>query len=135
MDLDIYRGANSDILYKYYLPETTSKSRQKWYLNQVALMPQALRVFLVDLKSHTCIHDEKWLYTKCRAMLWQHANFLHLFKYFANLWNILSLSLYIDRKLEELSHWNTIKLFSRTTLRLSYIQMRSIIHADPTIRT
>ncbi len=134
LNLDIYRGEDSDILYQYFLPDEPSVSRRQWYLDQVALMPDALLVFLKDLQKHPCAHDEKWLYKNSRDILWQHANFLDFFKYVTNVHKLIRVSLFIDFKLRDKYHADTLRKLVRTTLRLAYKELRSVTNANPTIR-
>jgi glycosyltransferase involved in cell wall biosynthesis len=135
LNLDIYRGDDSDILYQYFLPDEPSESRRKWYLDQVALMPDALLIFLKDLQKHTCSHDEEWLYRKSRDILWQHANFLGFFKYITKVHKLVHVSLFIDFKLRDKYHVATLKGLIGTTLRLAYKGLRSVTNANPTIGT
>jgi glycosyltransferase involved in cell wall biosynthesis len=135
LNLDIYRADNSHILYQYFLPDEVSESRRKWYLDQVALMPRALLIFLQDLQTHTCTHDEEWLYKNSRDILWQHANFLGFFQYVTTVHKIIEVSLYIDNKLKDHGHLETLGRLIRTTLRLAYLKIRSITNSNPTPRT
>lgn len=135
LNLDIYRGEESHILYQYFLPDEASESRRKWYLDQVGLMPTALLIFLKDLQTHNCTHDEEWLYKNSQDILWQHANLLGFFKYITVVHRVIQVSLHIDRKLQNHGHLETSKRLIRTTLRLAYLKIRSITNSNPTPRT
>lgn len=134
MDLTIYRAYNTEILYQYFLPDVSTNARREWYLEQVALMPTAIKLFLLDLQSHDCIHDEKWLYQKCLDLLWQHANFLDFFKFIITSHQFLSTSLRLEKIIGKYIFFETIKSASRTFLRLAVLQIRSVINPDPVLR-
>jgi glycosyltransferase involved in cell wall biosynthesis len=129
MDLKIYRASDSEILYRYYLPDQSSISRREWYLNQVELMPRAMKVFLQDLNSHPCEHDNKWLLETCQTSLWQHANFLDVRRFLQNAPRFLSASFIIDVKRRDFLFSRSVKLFGRTALRFTFYSLKSIFNS------
>lgn len=134
MDLTVYRGNNSHILYQYFLPDKNSSARLNWYLDQVVLMPDALNFFLSEISNHHCTHDERWLLTTCHETLWQHANFLGIFRFLQAFPKILGVSLKIDEKLNDGLHFNTLKCSVITAARLTLVGLRSIANAGPASR-
>lgn len=134
MNLRIYRADEPDILYEYFLPDEVSIARRQWYLQQVVLIPDALRIFIMDLETHLCVHDENWLYTKCNQILWQHANFLSLGLFLRNCLDFLTVSILIERKLSKSAFFGSMKSFLHTTLRLTFVQVKSLFYPKPARR-
>jgi glycosyltransferase involved in cell wall biosynthesis len=132
LNLTIYRAESSDILYRYFLPDQVSSARRQWYLEQVVLMPEALRIFLLDLDSHKCAHDETWLYSKCYESLWQHANFLDLKLFLYNVHKFLVVSIIIKRKLGKFGLFDSLKSSIHTGIRLAFLLVKSAAYSKPT---
>jgi glycosyltransferase involved in cell wall biosynthesis len=129
MDIKMYRAHNSEILYKYFLPDQSTPARRDWYLDQVVLMPQALRIFLQDLKSHKCQHDEKWLMESSQVSLWQHANFLDSRRYFKSIHNYVFASIAIDINRKDFSFKKTTRFLLRSTLRILFLEIKSAFNS------
>jgi glycosyltransferase involved in cell wall biosynthesis len=129
MNLNIYRANDSEILYRYYLPDHSTLSRREWYLNQVALMPRAMKIFLRDLNSHPCRHDNRWLLKTCQNSLWQHANFLDARCFLKSAPKFLFASIIIDVKQKDFLLISSLKLFFKTILRFFFYALKSIVNA------
>jgi glycosyltransferase involved in cell wall biosynthesis len=135
LELSIYRANSDDILYNYFLPDATSANRRKWYLDQVLVMPAAMSVFLMELKTHACSHDDNWLYTKSFETLWQHANLLNLKDFLRGANKFIKTSVQIEREFKYFGLHKTIAALATTFLRLTYRALRSVANPNPTSRS
>jgi glycosyltransferase involved in cell wall biosynthesis len=63
IDVYILQSPSDITVYNYCLPEYNSKERWNSYLRQIELLPEATILYLRDIGTHKCKHDEEWLYS------------------------------------------------------------------------
>lgn len=131
MDISLYRCDESAVLYRYFLPDISSPERRNWYLNQVILIPQAMKIFLRGIDSHTCHHDQRWLLESCHRTLWQHANYLDFPRYLTSLREFISVSIQIDLRLRNYFLTNTFRMFVLSSARSLQKFIKLKLNSDP----
>jgi glycosyltransferase involved in cell wall biosynthesis len=126
IDVSILQSPSDITVYNYCLPEYNGKERWNSYLRQIELLPEATILYMRDIGTHKCKHDEKWLYSTLFKTLWDHATLLPQKNYLIRSLQFFKAGQLNASKLSKKFIFLNLIMFSLTPLRILKRKVRDL---------
>jgi hypothetical protein len=98
-DFELLIAPTSSYVTNYLLPSHNTQLRWDRFIRQVTLLPLASQAFMESLNSHTCVHEDTWMYKKLFNNLCDHMTLLPIRKQLILVPKLFIVSKTIGRKL------------------------------------